>query len=193
MNTKLTLASIAIIALLALSTATGAVVAQESGNQTTTGTSNETVSAQTEIELSQTTKVVGWRYANSTFEVDIRSTVPTRVTVIDAGALYSALTDGDASAAVSVRRRGYNVGTGETTIRFSARQVEGSSAITLAAVNGNRIGVLRSSGFGGGATYIAQSTAAALILAGVVGSGWFSYRRVKSRLEDEERGAERIL
>ena len=193
MTRNTTLASIAFIALLALSTATGAVVAQESSNQTTTGTSNETVSAQTEIELSQTTKVVGWRYANSTFEVDIRSTVPTRVTVIDAGALYSALTDGDASAAVSVRRRGYNVGTGETTIRFSARQVDGSSAITLAAVNGNRIGVLRSSGFGGGAAFVKQSTAGLLILAAVIGASWVTYRRAKAKIEAEERGAERHL
>lgn len=193
MTRNTTLASIAVIVLLALSAATGAVVAQESGNQTTTGTSTDTVSEQTEIELSPTTKIVGWRYANATFEVDIQSSTPTRVTVIDAGALYGALTDGDASAAVSVRRRGYNINAGETTIRFSAKQVDGSSAITLAAVNGNRIGLLRSAGFGGGAAYVAQSTAGLLILAAVVGASWVTYRRAKAKIEAEERGAERHL
>jgi len=176
-----------------------AVAAQE-GTPTTTATGTVSANAtatpvgeDVTISISPTTRITEWRYEGGTWVVDLESDVPTRVTLTDAAAVGRILSEGSGPASGTARYETRNLGTGTTTVRFTGEQYEGMAAVTISSTNGNQMAVLRTDSLDGGSSYIRQSSAGLLVGIAVIGTGWFTWRRVLARLEDEDREVTRHL
>ena len=173
-------------------TATGAAVAQET-TATPSPMTAEPTGETTTIELSETTQITEWRYENGTFYVSINAEIPTRVVITDAGKLSKALSEGSGSASATVRQRTLTVTPGATTIEFRAEQVEGAGAITLASSNGEGLAVIRSDSIGGTRDAIEWSSAGLLVVGAATGAGYWSYRRMKKKLEEKKMEVKRVV
>ena len=178
-----------VLVLVASLTLVGAIAPIAGAQETTTSSPTATptpTGEQTTIQLSPTTRLAGWNYANGTFSLTIVSKTPTRLTLTDAGALSDELTRSGGASSATIPQRTVNVNTGETTVTFRAKKVDGESAVTIAALNGNGLVLLRTGAMGGGRPPVNYGTAQALVAAAAIASaaGTFWYVRRK-RLEKE--------
>lgn len=194
MNTKLI--SAVVVVCLTLTVAAGAAVGQS--NSTTTGTatdaSNGTTTVQETIQLSPTTEIVQWRYAeNGTFSLTIQSATPNRISVIDAGALVAKLSEADGATSASATSRGFNIGTGTKTLTFRATKVDGEAAVSITAANGNRISILTSGAISAGRPPVAYGTAQAVAVGAAVSAAGGAFLFVRRRRQDDEKDAEQVL
>ena len=181
-----------VVGLLTLTVAAPMAAAQET-TATPSPTTEEPDGETTTIALSETTRITEWRYENRTFYVTMNAQVPTRVVITDAGKLSKALSEGSGAASATVRQRSLTVTPGETTIEFRAEEVDGAGAITLASSNGEGLAVLRSDSIGGTREAIEWSSAGFLIVGAATGAGYWSYRRMKKRLEEKRMEVERVV
>ena len=145
------------------------------------------------MQLSPVLTLTSWEYKAGEWRLSVKSEVPTRVTLTDAAAVGKILTEGDGPAAGTARTRTVNVNPGKSVITFKATEYAGMAAITVAPQRANRIAVLRTDALAAGSTFIKQSTAGLLVLVGAVGAGYGTYRRVRKKLEDEDKGVTRHL
>jgi hypothetical protein len=194
MNTKLI--SAVLIVCLTLTVAAGAAVGQS--NSTTTGTatdpSNETTTVQTTIQLSPTTEIVRWTYAeNGTFAVTIKSATPTRISVIDAGSLVAQLSEADGATSATATSRSFNLGTGTRTVTFDATKVDGEAAVSLSATGGRGIAILTSGAISAGRPPVAYGTAQAAAGMAAVSAAGGAYLFVRRRRQEQQKDAERVL
>jgi hypothetical protein len=179
-----------VITLVALLTApVGAAAAANN----TTSTPESVAPQEVSIELSPTTTISDWEIQNGTWQITVRTKAPTRVTVVDAAALAAALTEGDGAASATVSTRSYNLAPGTTTISFDGSAFNGMSAVTLTTTRSNTIAVIRTEALATGSKFIKMSTAGLLVGLAVVGTGYGTYKRVVSKLEDEEKEVKRHL
>ena len=187
---------IAVVAVVIVG-ATGAVAAQEQGgsNMTmtpTAGEDEETGSTAT-IELSSTTKITKWRFENGTFYVTFKTERPTGVAITDAGKLAQILSEGDGAKAGKARVRRVGLTRGTTTVEFRAEEYGGASAITITSSNANGVVAIRSDAISPAKDAIEWSSAGLLIVGSAVGAGYYSYRKMKKRLEEMKQEVERII
>ncbi|WP_256545931.1 hypothetical protein [Halobellus inordinatus] len=176
--------------LLILTVTAGGVAAQET---TASPTTEEPTGETATVSLSPTTQITEWEYRNGTFFVTIDAKIPTQVVITDAGKLSKALAEGGGAASAKVRQRTLTVTPGETTIQFRAEKVEGAGAITLASSNGDGLAVLRSDAIGTQRDAIEWGSAGILIVAAATGAGYWSYRRMKKKLEEKRMEVERVV
>jgi hypothetical protein len=187
MNTKLV--SLALLCMTLTAALAGVAVAQDgTATPTTTPTEGENETVTTEIQLSPTTSVTGWTFdrGNSTFHVDIRSKTPTRVTVVDAGAMFEALSARDGSSSAALTMRSYSINPGRQTISFAASTVDGESAVTLTALGGQQMGLLRSGAMGDDRAPVAWATAQALAGGVAITTAGGTYLYIRKRRNDQD-------
>lgn len=146
---------------------------------------------QADVRLSGTTRITEWRLQGGTFDVKVESEVPTYVTLVDASALARALSEGEGAASSSVRKSGYNVAKGTTTIHFTASEYGGMRAFTATAANGDRLGIVRTSALEAVRDAIPYATARNILLLAVVGSVGGTVCLVRRKMDDEERDVRR--
>jgi hypothetical protein len=184
MNTKLV--SIALLCMTLTAALAGVAVAQDGTATPTPEGENETVA--TEIQLSPTTSITGWTYdrGNATFHIDVRSKTPTRLTVVDAGAMFEALSARDGSSSAALSMRSYNIGRGEQTISFAASTVDGESAVTLTALGGQQMGLLRSGAMGNDRAPVAWATAQALAGGVAITTAGGTYLYIRRRRNEQD-------
>jgi len=178
-----------ILVLVASLTLVGAIAPIAGAQETTTSSPTATPTGeQTTIQLSPTTRLAGWNYANGTFSLTIVSRTPTRLTLTDAGALSDELTRSGGASSATIPQRTVNVNSGETTVTFRAKKVDGESAVTLAALNGNGLVLIRTGAMGGDRPPVNYGTAQALVAAAAIASaaGTFWYVRRKRREKEVE-------
>jgi hypothetical protein len=168
-----------------------AAVPVEAQNATATGTP-EPVEETTTIQLSPTTTIDRWEYENETFAVTISAVAPARVTLTDAGRLSEVLSGGDGAATARVNTRTVTITPGTQTVQFRAQEVDGAAAITLKANNANGLVAIRTDSIGGTRDPVEWQTTAALTLFAAIGAGYWTYRKAKSRWEDEQKEVSRI-
>lgn len=179
-----------VVGLLTLTVATGGVVAQET---VTSSTTEEPTGETTTISLSPTTQITEWQYENGTFHVTVRAQIPTQVVITDAGRLSQILSESGGAASAKVNQRRLTLTPGTTTVEFRAAQVQGAGAITMASSNGEGLVVIRSDSISPTRDAIEWSSAGALIVASAIGAGYWSYRRMKERLEKKKMEVDRIV
>jgi hypothetical protein len=145
------------------------------------------------VELSKATTLADWRFTNGTMVLEVRSKVPTRLVVTDAGALSQALAEGSGSATGTVRMQGYNIGSGRTTIRFDATTIDGAAAVTISAAGGDGLAYVRTDAIGSGQPPVEWQTALMLVLGAGGTTAVLTYRRVKKKLEEKREEIRRIV
>lgn len=172
----------------------GTVAAQsnESASDTTREASTP-VGETTTLQLSPTTRIEEWRHVNGTFVVVVQSTVPTQVTIDDAGAAAKALRSDRNSAVVEGAYRNYPVSSGRTTLRFDAQEVDGESAISVTSSNSNSRAFLKTGAIGGGRDPIDWGTVAALVVAASAGAAYWTFREMRRRFAEKKETIERIV
>lgn len=185
----MTLRFFAVAMLIASALLTGGVAAQDgANNSTTTATATPTPTGQAAenvtVELGPTAEIVRWAYRDGTWHVTIRATVPIRVTLTDSAALFGALSEGEGARTASIPTQGYTLDAGTTTIQMPGQTQEGQAALSVAA-NGQLV-LLRTGSMGGGRQPVAYGTAALLAGAAAIGTGWYSFRRGRSKLEESD-------
>jgi hypothetical protein len=180
------------LTLLVVTSAIGTVAIPSVAQEATTSGTATPEPERTTIQLSPTTQVDSWRFDNSTFYVSISSDIPTRVTLTDAGKLSATLSEGEGAASATVRQRTVNVAPGTQTVQFRATEHDGASAITLSAVNGDGLAVIRTDTMGGDRRPVEWQTTAALVLLAAAGAAYWTYREAKKRWEDEKKEVSRI-
>lgn len=181
-----------VVGLLTLTVAAPMAAAQET-TATPSPTTEEPTGDAATITLSPTTQISEWRYENGTFYVTMSAEIPTQVVITDAGKLSKALSEGSGAASATVRQRSLTLTPGETTIEFRAEKVDGAGAITLASSNGDGLAVIRSDAMGGDRDAIEWSSAGLLIVGAASGAGYWSYRRMKKKLQEKKMEVERVV
>jgi outer membrane lipoprotein SlyB len=82
--------------------------------------------------------------------------------------------------------RSYNIGRGEQTISFAASTVDGESAVTLTALGGQQMGLLRSGAMGDDRAPVAFGTAQAVAGGVAVTTGLATFLYVRRRRNEQD-------
>jgi hypothetical protein len=194
-----------LIAAVLFALVAGGVAAQDGATPTVPGNDTATPpitpsptpeATNVTIRLSNTITLTGWSFENGVWQIQVRSRTVGSVTVTDATQVAQALTEGEGKRTGTAQFESFELAPGEkTTVSFDGSSADGVSAVTVAPnAESGRIAVLRTDAFGdGGSNYIRQSSAGLLVAIAVIGTGWFTWRRVLARLEDEDKEVTRHL
>ena len=151
---------------------------------------NETTSMDTPegpeiaVELGPVVTVRTWEYTDGSFVLDVEADYPTSIKITDTGAIMNAMTEGSGATATEIPTRGYSVGTDMTRITFEPVAFDGAYAITVASAKGAAL--LRTDSVDAGSPTVAYSTAGALTAGAAVGTGYYSFKRSREKLDESD-------
>lgn len=113
----------------------GTIATQGSTNSTTTTTPPTVPEVAQAIELFPTMRIRSWSSSNGTFSLVVGADVPTRIAITNAGEFSRILSKGDDAAIGKARVRRMILTPGTTVVKFRARSVGDTSAITILLSN----------------------------------------------------------
>ncbi|WP_435124047.1 hypothetical protein [Halobaculum sp. D14] len=173
--------------------ATAATASTAAAQSTPTAPPTETASDDGEQVVAQIGPIVtlrDWRYQSGVFTLTLDAEYPSAVKITDSGAVMRAWSEGSGGGVTEIPTRGVEI-TGRTTVEFDAVEFNGAAALTVASTRGTVL--IRSDAIETGKPAVDFGTAGLLAGASAVGSGWYSFRRGREKLEEsDEPEADRI-
>lgn len=125
-----------------------------------------------------------WESDRSRFALVMSSEIPSRIKITDTAAVMNAMTTGDGGGAFEIPTEGRTLQSGEQTVYFDGQTFNGVAAITVASTSGAVL--VRTDSIQMGRPAVGYSTAGLLTAGAAVGSGWFSFRRARDKLQEED-------
>ncbi len=133
-----------------------------------------------------------WSYEEGEFSIALESDLPSGIKITDTGAVMQAMTEGSGGRAVQIPTRGYTLESGRTTVTFEPVEFDDAAAITIASTDGAAL--IRTDSVEAGSPNVKMGTAIGATGAAAIGSGWFSFRKGREKLEEsDEPEAKRIV
>ncbi|WP_435145634.1 hypothetical protein [Halobaculum sp. P14] len=170
-----------------------AATASTAAAQESTPTATATPTADSEHVVTQIGPIVtlrDWSYQSGAFTLTLTADYPSAVKITDSGAVMRAWSEGSGGGVTEIPTRGVEI-TGRTTVEFDAVEFNGAAALTVASTRGTVL--IRSDAIETGKPAVDFGTAGLLAGASAVGSGWYSFRRGREKLEEsDEPEADRI-
>jgi len=175
--------------LLGAATAAGVASAQEGNSTSPTSTPEQDRIA---VQLGPVVSVRSWSYEEGEFSIALESDLPSGIKISDTGAVMQAMTEGSGGRAVQIPTRGYTLESGRTTVTFEPVEFDGAAAVTIASTDGAAL--IRTDSVETGSPNVKMGTAISATGAAAIGSGWFSFRKGREKLEEsDEPEAKRIV
>ncbi|MFC7069672.1 hypothetical protein [Halobaculum lipolyticum] len=136
-------------------------------------------------ELGEVVTLRSWEYDADAgaFSLTLTADYPSAIKITDTGAVMEAITAGDGAATVEIPSRGYTVEE-RTTVEFDAVEFDGAAALTVASTRGTVL--IRTDSVSAGKPAIPYDTAGLMVGSAAVGTGYYSYRRGRAKLEEED-------
>jgi len=162
--------------------ASSTAAAQEGGTETTETTTEEP-GEEIVAQLGEVVTLRSWEYEDGAFSLTLTAEYPSAIKITDTGAVMEAITSGSGSATVEIPSRGFDIDD-RTTITFEAVEFDGAAALTVASTRGTVL--IRTDSVSAGRPAVKYSTAGALTAGAALGTGYYSYRRSKEKLEESD-------
>ena len=171
------------VAALVATGAAGAASAQETTASPATATPTATESGETvAIELGPV-RIKSWEHDGEEFRITFGADYPSAVKITDTGAMMGAMTTGSGAGITEIPTRGLTVKDGRT-VTYAAEEFDGAYAISVASSDGAAL--IRTDAVDAGSPAVEMSTAIGTTAAAAVGSGWYSFRRGREKLEETD-------
>lgn len=174
-----------VLTAIAGAAATGAAGTASAQEATETETTSPTPEGEiVSVELGPVVTIRTWDYRDGRFVLELAADYPTSIKITDTGAIMKAMTEGSGKSSTKIPTRGYSLDSDGTTVRFEPVAFDDAYAITVASSKGAAL--LRTDSVDAGSPAVEYSTAGALTAGAAIGTGWFSFKRSREKMEESD-------
>lgn len=137
-------------------------------------------------QLSETVTLRSWEWEadRSRFALVVDSEMPKRLKITDTAAVMAAMASGNGSGAFEIPTAGRTLQSGKQTVYFSGEKYQNVAAITIATTDGAYL--IRTDSIDMANPPVQFGTAGALAGMAAIGSGWYSFRKGREKLEESD-------